>query len=388
MTTKVIIPSILMVILSFTAIAQKTSVEGYLIKESDTLKGTLFIDKSSYTPSHINFNEKEYKISEITGFGYNNINYLSHKIDDNHILLREVISGKIGLYNYYSSSGNELFVLKLYDNFHTLDNKTSTQRIDGQDYLRESNKYKGQLAYYFQDCPDVAEKINELKYRKSDLKNIITQYAKCKNENIEIPEARSTSISYGIYAGYGSSTINFTSDLQEHKIISETEFSNVFSPSAGIIFFYNLNKLSGSADLAYHMARFEGTHIEKRETFSSTITTNYNFKIDYLRLNALLKYNIFNNVFFSGGLLQNVVIKERENSRIRKVESSFGTYENSFEGVKKILKFEVGFVIGVGTTIKNHYLIELRYENAEGISSVQHLHDRRNSINILVGYKF
>lgn len=159
---------------------QNSTTTGYIIKDQDSIKGSFIYNSSELFPQSVLFNNISYTPSEIQGFGYEGNHFISARLADNFKFLKVIIDGKTGLYAFHDVT--ETYVLKFEGEYYILDNKLTTQLINGNSYEKESNKYKGKLLFFFQDCPDVIEKVNSLKYRKNDLIKVVLDYKKCKNE--------------------------------------------------------------------------------------------------------------------------------------------------------------------------------------------------------------
>lgn len=384
---KYVLTTGLIIISAFCATGQNNTTSGYIIVNNDTLSGSVVYDKAQYTPSYINFNDRDYSPADIKGYGYDFYHYISQKINGNDIFLKTIVNGNTGLYSYYSSTEGLMYVLKVNGEYHPLDNQTSTYTSEGKTYEKKSIRYKGQLNYHLNDCPEIADKISRVGYNKNDLKNVIISYAKCRNEDFKYynPKVDLLSLSFGIYAGYGISQFDFTELTIFYEFISQAEFESINKPFFGVSLDVTFNSLIFTNEFAYHKYVFSGNYLQKFN--NSTVNDVFVFNHEYARINSMIGYRIFSNLHIQTGISQNIMTREIENSRTRIQETSFGITEYSTHGFEDMNHYEFGYIINLGFSHKN-YLMELRYEIGKNMISGDFIPSRRNSANLLLSYRF
>ncbi|WP_047446057.1 hypothetical protein [Alistipes sp. ZOR0009] len=399
-------------LISTAVFSQKNDVPGYILDvKGDTVKG--YIDYRNWL---CNPKEIKFKLSldgvyhthtplTIKGFGTDddryesaivevetstNNNYFidydsSIKLQQDTVFLQVIVDGRQKLYlnntaikpNFYISidSTINLLVYKKYID----ENKTGTVRG-----IAENNKYKGQLAYYFRDCPKIRSKINNLKYETSDLKAIFKFYQQCTNSQIAF-EKKEIKIKpeFGIIGGLTVTNFNVKN--------SSVKFSNSNNLSGGvflnIILPRNLSKFSIYNDLRMTSYNAKGTShtitsSEKEEKFIQLSLT-------YIKLQNLVRakfplkhYSIFFNIGVSNGL----VIKENKNKQIVKTEYSSTITHTRESTAFAIRKHEQGLVVGSGINY-NNYSVEFRYEIGNGMSDAVFVKTFTKNFNFLLSYK-
>lgn len=394
-------------LLSIPSFSQQKLVPGYIINErGDTTKG--FIDYQNWdkNPKSISFKLtiddkiKKYNPLNIKEFGTNEDKYESAIIDietsSNNIsnldinsylklqkdtaFLQIIVDGRQRLYlnktyykdNFYIKSDTTINLL-IYKKFYN----EEKQGID------EFNKYKGQLAYYFKDCPRLSNKIEHLKYEYSDLKDIFSSYLECTNSNTTFKNKDiQNKYEFGFIGG-----LTITEFKTQNNLI---KFSNSKNITGGffinVIFPRNFSKYSLYNDLKIVSYSVEG-NASKLGFFEKE--KHYKLALSYIKLQTMIKAKYplrYFSVYVNAGMSHGFVIKESNNSLTIKTEYQPTIINSKKTNAFNIRKYEQGLVLGTGINY-NNYAIEFRYEIGNGISYAEQVKTFTKNFNFLLSYK-
>lgn len=387
--------------------SQKNDVPGYILDvKGDTVKG--YIDYRNWL---CNPKEIKFKLSldgvyqthtplTIKGFGTNDDRYESAIIDietssdnlnnldiNNYLKLQKdtaflqiIVDGRQRLYlnktyykyNFYIKADTTINLL-IYKKFYN----EEKQGID------EFNKYKGQLAYYFKDCPRLSNKIEHLKYEYSDLKDIFSSYLECTNSNKTFKNKDiHNNYEFGFIGG-----LTITEFKTKNNLI---KFSNSKNITGGffinIIFPRNFSKYSLYNDLKIVSYSVE-SNASKLGFFEKE--KHYKLALSYVKLQTMIKAKYplrYFSVYINAGMSHGFVTKESNNSLTIKTEYQPTIINSKKTNAFNIRKYEQGLVLGTGINY-NNYAIEFRYEIGNGISYAEQVKTFTNNFNFLFSYK-
>ncbi len=142
--------------------------------QGDTLSGKIGIELPSETFEEITLKNDEgktrLKAYQFVSFVKDGVPYRTIKLAGVYRIMQVEIDGYLSLY-YYRADGSYQFAT-LY-----------TQKIDGEGLLISNFNFRKPMAKFLSDCETVANDLEEGKYKKSDLPEIINVYNKCISDN-------------------------------------------------------------------------------------------------------------------------------------------------------------------------------------------------------------
>lgn len=407
-------------LISQAALAQENYLPGYLISiNGDTINGLIDYQNWSKNPKRIHFkegsseNEKSYLPIEIKAFGVAAEIYTSaivetevspfttNQLEDNSrlnikvdtVFLQLLIRGEKSLFFHQNELAMKNFYVLHEGELKLLGQKKYMTFKDGKRGVAENKQYVGQLTLFFQDCPKIYDKVQQITYSQKSLEKIFISYLSCTESVVEFQKkTEKITTAFGPMVGIGLTTFNFQGgDGPILAGISTINLSQSINPSGGlffeIIFPRNRQKLSLVSELLYTAYQVEGTS----EQFASpTNYTTHSIDLDYsyAKLNLLFRYkypldaiDIFANVGFSNGYAFT-------NNSYQKKEIVNGGIEVIREDspMANFSKYEQGLIIGLGSRYKS-FSFEARYDAGNGMSRIPTLQSRTNRLSVLVGYR-
>jgi len=139
------------------------------------------------------------------------------------VFLQMVIKGPKPLY-VYSKAVNEQFYIKNGNDFELLVYKKYLKDVAKPEgfgtntAVIENKKYQGQLIVYFDDCPQIKNKISRTSYKQDELENLFYEYAKCTNTGFErLSPIKNISLKLGGAIGFAFSSLDFNF-IEDHRI--------------------------------------------------------------------------------------------------------------------------------------------------------------------------
>jgi len=297
------------------------------------------------------------------------------------VFLQAMIEGSKSLYHSVNKIGKEQFYIMQDTSFELLLYKKYLKKQDGKSGIAENTRFKGQLAYYLQDCPTIQSKLTTLEYNKLDMERLFDYYY--SNTQTEIDFQKKTEKirpEFGILAGPSITTLNFTSDYLLY--LENTNYGQSINYTAGLfldlVIPRNKEKLSLCNELIYTSFSFNG------ETALPYKTTTYytEFEYTYLKMNNMVRFRSGTGksfVYFNAGLTNGYALSGTSNF---KVGSS--AFSNIFDRKRN---WESGMLLGLGARIIK-YSFEIRFEKGNGMSPYYYTHSNTNRYYFLLGYTF
>lgn len=281
-----------------TLMAQKELKEGYIIQnDNDTVFGYINmgsnirnaqkcifqINQESAPKVYLPFEIKAYKIE---GEKY----YISHSIligkDSIDVFLEYLLDGIVDLFYYKDIEDEFFFIMK--DNCLTiLSNEEMVYYNDENRYIKYSNQYIRVLNALYYDCPEVAEKINNISFSHASLIDITEEYHQntCKEYNcIEYSKSTKNKLQLEPQLGYKYSLF---------RIKTSDDFISRLSPVIGCNLRYT------SAFIYYAWSISTGIHYNPdnfRQEYKTTLIdeqeTNYRISMQYhvLQVPIIIQY--------------------------------------------------------------------------------------------------
>jgi hypothetical protein len=245
----------------------------YYITDSNTLSINVRIYEGTKTENaafcHVKKGDQiiRYSPDEIKEYGFKDGRvYIAKEISiadsTQMVFLERLVDGKLKLY-YYCCKGTDMFFLEEKDGTLVP--------------LRKKDSFRGILAEFTNDCPDISSKSKLVNYDKRILSNYLLEYNECKS--LHLPMLR-----FGVFAGLAHTkpvTINMSSEINSNF---------TYNPSNNLYFGFFLNLPINTSDFSLYssIGFFESS-------YSSSLSTNdYDagimIKHSSLLVPVLLKY--------------------------------------------------------------------------------------------------
>ncbi len=181
------------------------------------------------------------------------------------VFLRMLFSGIANLYVLTDENFKQhYFIRKDSSGIHERIYFRYLKEVQKKVSIRENQRYKGQLTYFFSDCPSLKNEILNLEYKEEKLVSLFKKYNLCLGgEEAAVTykkEKGIAKINLGFVAGATLTTIKFVSDLPELYYLTQTSYKNSVKPAVGvsvnIIFPQNQGKWALFSEMAYNAFSF------------------------------------------------------------------------------------------------------------------------------------
>jgi hypothetical protein len=400
-------------LISAQTFAQKDFRAGYVVQNSDTIRG--FVDyrgavRSSKTTTFkttLNANEQTYTPTQVAGYGFEKEGkvYESKTIPateaqaEQQLFLHALAKGKASLYSYRDDSDRDRFLfskddaalVELTEQIYTRkDPKT------GKSYRVVDQPFLGLLASAFHDCPDLKEdRLKSVKLQANSLIKLTEEYNQCVGSTQYIKEPKKTAVTFMPVLTFARPSL----ETDGTHYYAKGSYSHTGLGLGGGIAMQVSNpamseKLTILLELLYAPYRFEG---EIRNNPHNGRTTDYEllFDLHYLKIPAQLRYTFPKGKIRPYANLGVSYSYAAHSNRVEKKSSTFynTSYEEESEALpgKDFRRQMFGAVAGAGLIlpIQNKALfIETRYEAMDGITRLLSLSNSIRSISLQVGYSF
>lgn len=398
--------------------AQDNFLPGYIIgNDGDTIYGEIHFADWEKSPIYIRFkpdpqsNEYKYRPLDILEFSVAGDFYRSAVVEveispwdlqdlnkdasfsfrTDNVFLRVLVSGKKSLYTFKPNIGKEQFYLGEDNGYELLLYKAYIKDVDGHNNKVENNKFKGQLIYYLQDCPEIQQIVSNVKYFEKSLINVFIDYSRCIGQDFDIhKEKEKVTLKWGVFAGVSSTSVLLKGE--EHPILAVMDFpkSNnfTFGGSLDAVFRGNQDKWSIYNELMWsaYNTNASYTDIKGPNTYD---VYDIDISMGYLKLNNMLRFrypinhfSIYGNIGISNGLAL------KHSSAATRTYYFYSSVDAiPIEILTDLRNYEVGLLFGGGFGFKN-FNLEFRYEIGTGFSAVSSLTSRVNRMFFTLGYSF
>jgi len=414
--------SFLLYFLSQPSFGQENYLRGYIVAiNGDTLNGYIDYRNWERNPDKISFKQnngdviQSYTPMDIRGFGVSDEIYESAIIQaeispvsnaelkyDKELdlstdtaFLQAVVKGVKSLYFYKNKLGKEQFYIWKDEGYELLIYKKYLKDEDGHSVIVKNTKYIGQLTIYLGECPTIQEKLNDADYQKNSLENIFLAYYKCTQAEIIFHKKTEKVIySFGAIAGATLSLLTFRSgDEQEaFAYLINANYNMSVNFTAGLFFDVilsrNYRKWSICNELIFTSYKVDGRYddYESENKYTYTYTT---LGYSYLKMNNMVRFKypvgkLF--IYLNAGISNGYAFLERN---YKKKETKLFNQVRVEEGkaLNDTRRYELGFNVGLGAKFKR-FSFEIRYENANGMSTYTSLKSTTNRLYLLLGFKF
>lgn len=257
-------------------------------------------------------------------------------------------------------------------------------------------QYKTQLKQLLKNCNTITSRmIDKTPYKKANLTLLISQYNECTDPNIANYAFKSEPLksSFSVVGGAFLYQVNFsegssifTTNPIINSVIPRTinfyggiGWNIVLPNTKGKMAFYN--------EVSYNYYKSTGAYIIGTDT-----TRIINIKMQYIKLNSLLRYQLWKNKTFSqdaqigfssGFLLSNEFSKTLTRNTPPKPEDTSDILTD-----KQFKKFLPALLVGTSFSWNDQLSLHLRYELTPGFTQTNTLSSHEQSLFLLIGYTF
>ncbi|PHI18079.1 hypothetical protein CEQ90_19755 [Lewinellaceae bacterium SD302] len=389
-------------ILNFEISAQYVYENGYFILNDNTRVESLINNKDWNS----NPTEFEYKVNDLTEpvlisienvkeFGvYSSTKYIRDTIEvdisstnirtlskNRNPILREkivflnvLIDGPASLYEYRNSGIVQYYFKTDQNQVEHLVFKNYELINDRGRQIKENNRYKQQLSVGLQDGCIQAKSFGRLKYSKSSLSKLITEYNSCNNSSkdafvIMKDDQNDKFFNLSIRPRINFSTYSLESETNN---FSKTEFENDINFSVGFETEFLLPFNNG-----HWSVLLEPTY----QSFQSETEGNNNFtgEVDYksVEIPIGLRYYLLPDITDSRAFLNLLYV----------LDIPFNSTLNTNANIGFELGFSSNFAVGAGYQINKRMVVETRYNiNRNTLNSTGFWNGSYNKLSIIFGY--
>jgi hypothetical protein len=313
--------------------------------------------------------------------------------EERRAFVQAYIRGNKSLYLYKTKKQKEQFYIKKDSLFELLEYKKYIRQRNNEDFVISENKrYVGQLMLYLNDCEDIFPQIQTTSYNLKDLVKLFNEYyGKMTSKASYVKQPDKVKHEFGVEAGASLSNLHFYGWYNEELIYTTYPSSKDVTAALfyNLVFPRNRGKWSIHNELMYNTYSFEGKSVNYVSNNQYSIY-NSSLSFSYIKMNNLVRYNFILdkiNLFLNAGISNGLVISENKNWLI--TETKFYT-TNTLEqkrALKELRTYEQGLLWGAGISFRN-YSLELRLEQANGMSTYIGLHGNVDRYLVLLAYKF
>ncbi|MFP4469498.1 MAG: outer membrane beta-barrel protein [Bacteroidales bacterium] len=413
-----ILPVVVACLLLQVATAQKNFQPGYIVDlAGDTTYG--FIDNRDWdvNPQSVTFSPtageggREFSPLEIHSFGTADTRYTgavvqleislrttselksdpSLKLRQDTLFLETIVLGPKSLYAAKLRYSSDNYYIENNGEYQLLEYKKYFRMTDKKRMIAENKKYIGQLIVYLDNCPQITQKINNVRYEMGGLRKLFLSWYDCMQSapGFQSPVEK-LKFRWGAVAGATISNLFASGNVPSQ--LPEVDFPSSVDPTAGFCLDVVLpkaqQKWSIYNELIYTTYTFESSWSEyMHEDYFKNI--NFTLSFGYIRLNNAVRYsmpvgkNVF--VFLNAGVSNGVVVNS---TNVKKEHSRFYSTEKYEENMAiDAKKHEIGYLVGAGLKY-GRFSLESRYEFSNGLSGLVNFQANVRRIYFMAGYRF
>jgi hypothetical protein len=151
--------------------------------------------------------------------------------------------------------------------------------------LMGNSKFKGQLALYLNDCPDIQPRLRNLRYSEGSLLKLFVHYGKCVEKPAGYVNARKElELEAGLVAGATITSVDFVGD-PAFSYLTNVDFNTSVDPAVGLFIDFKLLRSRGLKvrnDFLFTSFEINGNGTDGGTSFPS-YTSVSSFKYQYLK---------------------------------------------------------------------------------------------------------
>ena len=388
--------------------AQSNYQQGFVVENNgDTVKGSIDYKRWDRSPTKITFKSvaqsKVYAPLDIKSFKVADEIYISAVVDvdrspykitelDNSpypiyekdtVFLQSLIQGEKSLLhlkdesskNHFYIVDNGSFVPLVYKQY-TIETKKSSKA------LAENKAYKGVLALYLRNVPDIQQKLENTRYNSGSITKLFEYYYEHSSTTMEYSNKRHDGrFELGIATGASLTMLDFSGPAE---YLSELELEPSVNPVLGFFCDVKLLRSNGwriSNDFFYSAFNFDDeTSVQAPQGYTAVAA----FKFEYIKTAHMLQMNLLRkrSLYIAAGFSTGFAFTH--NSQTTIIYDGGGTKSTrDFDASK----FDFGYVGGLGFHA-SRWNVEARYEySISGISNISALDSDLSRVFLFVKYR-
>ena len=364
------------------------SLKGFFLANGELYESyQLLVETESNKASKIDLERKEEK-KEISVFlkvelkGVYNLLSLRDKDDDVHFFIQQDKDQPI-----------ELIYKRQYVYAPRVKNHPYTPK-EGK-AVNVDERYKGQLNYYFQNCPDFYKQIIRTRYALNSLKSLFRKYFTCIGNEPVLYESKKETAKpkFCILGGISLTQINIEgsqASVWYRNFEPDPSIQSSFGIGLNLVFPRNRGRWSFYSEFLFKSQKFSDIH---RENPLADIIDQYQSEIsmNYLRWNNMFRGKISVNKiapFFQVGFSNGLMISRDDSVLVERFKGSEKIDENTVPFLTRFKDHEFGVIGGLGVTFNDHLGLEIRYEHSTGFENFIVTTININSFYFLISYQF
>ncbi len=378
--------------------------KGYVITNAgDTLLGLVDYREKAKAYKSCDFkvskaqNTITYQPGSIIGYGFENDKFFqSREISIKNqlsqvVFLEVIVKGHMSLFKFKDS----YFIEKDNDGLQQLVNETKEVLVDGKRMSKYTNQHIGTISKLVFDCHEIRTNVQKIRLNQKALTNLVEDYNRCKGRpSLNFTAKKKwTKTNIEVSGGLNVSKLNFKANPAYEHLAGNFEVSK--SPVIGVSLDISSPRLSER--ISFH----GGLHYLTSKYYNYTlyngsysVERNYvTIELQQLKVPIGIRYTFPKRVFtpyFKVGVSSTIHLNTSP-KWVQEVElnSVVNTNENEALTIKN-KQFGLWGGFGVSKSINNklNTLIELRYEQTDGIASSsanQGLKSKISNIQIIIG---
>ncbi|MCC6463583.1 MAG: hypothetical protein IT260_24145 [Saprospiraceae bacterium] len=270
-------------------------------------------------------------------------------------------------------------------------------------YLAERNglrevvtleKFRGQLAYYLEDCPGIKPDIQRVQYTQSSMIDLVRDYNICMSHEATgyvVAESHTKFRWEGIVLA-GASLAQLHLNVPSDYTISQARFKPSIKPCLGLalnlVFPWNQQRWSAYAELSYWSYR---TEARVPRIFSQDYTEDYDYAMHmaYRKTLLALRYQAPTGKFrpfFFAGFTSARAFKHDHTLTLYKHYPGREEVEHQPALAADVYLLQRGFTLGTGVRY-GHFSLELRFDRGGEASNPTDVSWKTNALGLLAGYR-
>ena len=267
-------------------------------------------------------------------------------------------------------------------------------RDQGQDRAVTLEKYKGQLGYYFADCPAVKENIDGTTYQLNSMIRLFGRYNYCAAGKVDfVVSAEKSRIHLQLILLGGATFSQLNVDAPSDSPLSQGSFGISTRPALGLglnfVFPWNNNRWSVYLETVTRSLSAD-THVPVVHNSEYYEDYEYRFHLNYLKTSAALRFQEPEGrirPFAMIGVARSLLLSSSNDLIINK--NFYGTKDMARRQAipAGLSGAEFAFFGGLGATYR-HFSLETRFDLGGGISNSQSFPSSTRTISLLLGYRF
>ncbi|KAA9340976.1 porin family protein [Adhaeribacter soli] len=394
---------------SINVFAQKDFRPGYIVLNSDTVKGFVkyqgdkaSVEKCVFKKS-LEDQEKRYFPTELNGYGFESGKKFEALIlpvnggFQKSFFLNVLVKGKSSLYFYRDSTDFDRYYLKTDSGLKELKQDIRYEKMkDGRKFKTVDNSYHKVLMEAFTTCPSILERVKKTNFKESALVGIVASFNTCTTPGTSfyVRTPVKSKLSWGPFVGVNSSNLKITGDIYLSKADS---YKSKISYHGGLFFNKTLpkvnEKISIQVEALFTRNKYIATFAEQGN-FGRMSNYDITFDISYLNFPLLVRYRAASGKykpFLNVGIVNGFAIKNKQ-EEVKTSTFGSSSYTDRNQPFKEFRNYSQALALGIGSYVPmagaEKLNLELRYEIGNGFSKATQIKTAVNTLSVNLGWQF